>query len=186
MGRQPHLRFVLNLLIAGIFPVFYACAGFALRKQWWKAVLPIFAVHYALLSVLALALPDVAQPPLSAVNRQLTIDAIAIMAAVSLGYGCFLYVSIAEFRRYFRLHAEMELASEIHHVLVPAINTRIGGFEFYGRSAERAGGGRPDRPGGDGGALGGVCGGCFGPWRGARRGDGDGEERGPDAAQFGR
>jgi hypothetical protein len=135
MGRQPRLRFVLNVLIAGIFPVFYACAGFALRGQWWKAVLPIFAVHYTLLSVLAHALPDVAQPPLSVVNRQLTIDAIAIMTAVSLGYGCFLYVSIAEFRRYFRLHAEMELASEIHHVLVPAINTRVGGFEFYGRSA---------------------------------------------------
>jgi hypothetical protein len=135
MGRQPRMRFVLNVLIAGIFPVFYALAGFALRRQWWKAILPIFAVHYALLSVLAHALPDVAQPPLSVVNRQLTIDAIAIMAAVSLGYGCFLYVSIAEFRRYFRLHAEMELASEIHHVLVPAINTRVGGFEFYGRSA---------------------------------------------------
>jgi hypothetical protein len=135
MGRQPRLRFVLNVLIAGIFPVFYACAGFALRKDWWKAVLPIFAAHYTLLSVLAHALPDVAQPPLSVVNRQLTIDAIAIMAAVSLGYGCFLYVSIAEFRRYFRLHAEMELASEIHHVLVPAINTRVGAFEFYGRSA---------------------------------------------------
>jgi hypothetical protein len=77
-------------------------------------------VHFALLSV---------------VNRQLTIDAIAIMAAVSLGYSCFLYVSITEFRRYFRLHAEMELASEIHRVLVPPIHTQVGRFEFYGRSA---------------------------------------------------
>ena len=90
MGRRPRLRFVLNVLIAGIFPVFYAFAGFMLRKQWWKAVLPIFAVHFALLSVLAHALPDAPQPPLSVVNRQLAIDAIAIMAAVSLGYGCFL------------------------------------------------------------------------------------------------
>ena len=28
----------------------------------------------------------------------------------------------------------MELAAEIHHVLVPAIDTKIGEFEFYGRS----------------------------------------------------
>jgi serine phosphatase RsbU (regulator of sigma subunit) len=28
----------------------------------------------------------------------------------------------------------MELAAEIHHILVPAIDTKIGEFEFYGRS----------------------------------------------------
>jgi hypothetical protein len=53
MGCQPRLRFLLNVLIAGIFPVFYACAGFMLRKQWCKRVLPIFAVHYVLLTMLA-------------------------------------------------------------------------------------------------------------------------------------
>jgi hypothetical protein len=53
MGCQPRLRFLLNVLIVGIFPVFYACAGFMLRKQWCKGVLPIFVVHYALLTMLA-------------------------------------------------------------------------------------------------------------------------------------
>jgi hypothetical protein len=42
IARQPRLRFVLNVRIAGVFPVFYAFAGFALRKDWWKVVLLIF------------------------------------------------------------------------------------------------------------------------------------------------
>jgi hypothetical protein len=45
MGRQPALRFVLSILLSGIFPVFYAVGGFALRKRFWKAFLPLFAVH---------------------------------------------------------------------------------------------------------------------------------------------
>jgi sigma-B regulation protein RsbU (phosphoserine phosphatase) len=57
------------------------------------------------------------------------------MVVVALGYACFVYVTIAEGRRYFRVHAEIELATEIHRVLVPAIDTKIGGYEFYGRSS---------------------------------------------------
>jgi sigma-B regulation protein RsbU (phosphoserine phosphatase) len=67
-------------------------------------------------------------------QSRLTFNGVATMFAVAAGYACFVYVSIAEGRRYFRIHAEMELATEIHHVLVPAIDTRIGDFEFYGRS----------------------------------------------------
>jgi sigma-B regulation protein RsbU (phosphoserine phosphatase) len=55
--------------------------------------------------------------------------------AIGLGYGCFLYASISAGRLYFREHAEIELATEIHRVLVPAIETKIGGYEFYGRSS---------------------------------------------------
>jgi hypothetical protein len=140
MGRQPMPRFVMSILMAGVFPVFYAFIGFALRKQFWKGFLPVFAVHFFLMGLLANRFPSLplrAQMDAAAIDqlhRRLTLDALAIMIAVGLGYGCFLYVSITESRRYFSVHAEIELASEIHHVLVPAIDTKIGGFEFYGRS----------------------------------------------------
>ena len=140
MGRQPQLRFVLSVLVSGIFPVFYAFAGFALRKEWWKAIVPLFIVHFALMFFLANRLPDrplpsaMGAPELEALNHRLYLDALAIIVAVVLGYVCFLYVSITEFRRYFRLNAEIELACEIHRVLVPAIDRRIGDFEFYGLS----------------------------------------------------
>jgi hypothetical protein len=131
---------VLSVLASGIFPVFYAFAGFALRKDWWKAIVPLLIVHFALMFFLANRLPDRPLPStmgaaeLEALNYRLFLDALAIIIAVVLGYVCFLYVSITEFRRYFRLNAEIEPASKIHRVLVRAIDTRIGGFEFYGVS----------------------------------------------------
>ena len=140
MGRQPTLRFVLGVLLSGIFAMFYAFTGFVLRKQFWKAFFPALAVHVALMYVLARLLPDLPQSvPMGAADvvrlqSRLILSGVATMLAIGLGYGCFLYATITAGRRYFREHAEIELAAEIHHVLVPAIDAKIGGYEFYGRS----------------------------------------------------
>jgi hypothetical protein len=141
MGRTPTLRFVLSILISGIFPVFYAFGGFALRKHFWKAFVPVFAVHYFLMYELSASLPSPREPAqmdaayLARMHSRLSFDGLAIMVVVALGYACFVYVTIAEGRRYFRVHAEIELATEIHRVLVPPIETKTGGYEFYGRSS---------------------------------------------------
>jgi hypothetical protein len=141
MGRTPTLRFVLSILISGIFPVFYAFGGFALRKHFWKAFVPVFAVHYFLMYELGASLPSPRESAqmdaayLARMHSRLSFDGLAIMAVVALGYACFVYVTIAEGRRYFRVHAEIELATEIHRVLVPPIETKTGGYEFYGRSS---------------------------------------------------
>jgi hypothetical protein len=141
MGRTPTLRFVLSILISGIFPVFYAFGGFALRKHFWKAFVPVFAVHYFLMYELSASLPSPRESAqmdaayLARMHSRLSFDGLAIMAVVALGYACFVYVTIAEGRRYFRVHAEIELATEIHRVLVPPIETKTGGYEFYGRSS---------------------------------------------------
>ena len=141
MGRQPPLRFSLSVLASGLFPVGYAFLGFTLRKQWWKGIVPLFVVHFFVMLLLANALPTPPQPAkmssteIGALEHRLAQDALAIMIAVALGYASLLYVSITEFRRYFRVHTEMELAREIHQVLVPKIDTRMGGFEFYGWSS---------------------------------------------------
>src|SRR6266849_4963491 len=140
MGRQPTLRFVLSVLLSGLFAMFYAFTGFVLRKQFWKAFVPVLPVHLALMYMLARSLPDLPQSvPMGAaeivrLQSRLALSGIATMLAIGLGYGCFLYSSVTAGRRYFREHAEIELAAEIHHVLVPAINAMIGGYEFYGRS----------------------------------------------------
>jgi hypothetical protein len=140
LGRQPPLRLVLGILITGVFPVCYAIAGFALRKQFWKAMGPLFVVHFLLINVLVRTLPALPQPvqldstELARLQGRLSFDGLGIMLAVALGYTCFLYVTITQGRRYFRVRAEIELATEIHQVLVPAIDTKIGDYEFYGRS----------------------------------------------------
>src|SRR5216683_3878148 len=57
MGREPILHYVLGVLLAGTFSMIYALCGFILRKDFWKAFLPIFAVHFMLMNLLARALP---------------------------------------------------------------------------------------------------------------------------------
>ncbi len=140
MGRLPKLPFALSLLVSGIFPVCYAIAGFTLRGKMWKAFLPLFAVHLTLLRLLGRALPpgaDAAQMSVREIARmqgRLSFDGVAIILAVVLGYTCVVYVTITQGRRYFRIQAEIELATEIHHILVPAIEAKMDGYEFYGRS----------------------------------------------------
>ena len=140
MGRTPKTAFIWSVLISGIFPVFYAFAGFALRKQFWKAFFPIFAVHFFLMNIVNHSNPsfrhavELNPAEVARIHSRLQLDGYAIMLVVALGYACFVYVTITEGRRYFRVHAEIELATEIHHVLVPAIGTKLGGYEFYGRS----------------------------------------------------
>ena len=142
MGRTPKTAFIWSVLISGIFPVFYAYGGFALRKYFWKAFFPLFAVHFLLMNLIMLnrhgpSLQHMAQmdaAEIARIHSRLQFDGYAIMLVVALGYACFVYVTITEGRRYFRVHAEIELATEIHQVLVPAIATKLGGYEFYGRS----------------------------------------------------
>ena len=71
---------------------------------------------------------------ISHLQNRLTLDASLMIGGMVLAYVCFIYLFISEGRRYFGVHAEMELASDIHRVLVPRIETTIGSFEFYGRS----------------------------------------------------
>ena len=140
MGREPILRYVLGVLMAGISSIVYALLGFILRKDFWKAFLPIFALHFLLMNALARALPPSPQltqfdaSDIARLHSRLTFDALSVVAAMALGYAFFLFVFITEGRRYFRVHAEMELATEIHHVIVPPLEAKLGEFEFYGRS----------------------------------------------------
>ena len=140
MGRQPALRFVLSVLLSGGFAMFYAASGFVLRGRLWKAFVPAFILQFMLMYGLGRSLPGprlvlpVEAVEIARLQSRLTLDGIAAMCVVGLGYGCFVYVTITESRRYVHIYAEMVLASEIHRVLVPSIHTRIGNFEFYGRS----------------------------------------------------
>jgi hypothetical protein len=140
MGRQPTARFVLSVLQYGLFAILYAYTGFALRNESWKGILPIFVGQQVVMNLLGWWMPDRAAPTqmgaaeIAALQSRLIFDGVAIIIGVMLGYACFVYVSITEGRRYFRVHAEMALAAEIHHVLVPDIDSRIGEFEFHGRS----------------------------------------------------
>ena len=139
-GRQPIPRFVLSVVLSGVSAMIYAAAGTILRRKMWMVFVPVFLVHMVLMNYLGHRFPSVPSPvPMQApdiarLHGRLTFDAIAIIFAMALGYTCFVTVTITEGRRYFRVHAEMALAADIHRVLVPPIDSRIDGFEFYGSS----------------------------------------------------
>jgi stage II sporulation SpoE-like protein len=140
MGRQSTLSLVLSVLGYGAFAIVYAAAGFVLQGKSWMAIVPIFIVQNVAMGLLGHFLPAGPQPvelgavEIAQIHHRLNLSGVANIAAMMLGYGCFVFVSVTEGRRYFRVHAEMELAAEIHHVLVPAIAARVSDFEFYGRS----------------------------------------------------
>jgi len=144
LGRGPALRVALSVILIGGCAILYAAAGVILRARVWKVAIPIFIVQFLLLNVLHAWLPNAPEyqrlegTELIRVGDRLGWEAVAIMIATIVGYCCFVYASVSEGRRYFRAHAEIALAQEIHRVLVPPIDTKMGGFEFYGRSTPSA------------------------------------------------
>jgi len=140
LGRQRVPALVLSVALNGIFAMGYAIAGTTFGKYRWPVMAGIFVAQNVVMSLIYVVLPVRPLPAtmgaadIAHLQHRLTFSAYANIAAMALGYSCFVWVMITEGRRYFRAHAEIELASEIHRTLVPVVDTNVRGFEFYGRS----------------------------------------------------
>jgi len=140
LGRQPISALVISVVLNGLFAIGYAVAGTTLGKYRWWVMGAIFIAQNIVMSSIYVVLPVPALATsmdatgIARVQHRLMISAYASIAAMVLGYSAFVWVMITEGRRYFRAHAEIELASEIHRTLVPVIDTKVRDFEFYGRS----------------------------------------------------
>ena len=140
LGRQPVAALAISVALNGLFAMGYAVAGTTLGKYRWYVMVGIFIAQNIVMSLIYVVLP---LPPLATsmtasdiarLQHRLMLSAYTSIAAMVLGYSAFVVVMITEGRRYFRAHAEIELASEIHRTLVPVIDTTVRNFEFYGRS----------------------------------------------------
>ncbi len=67
-------------------------------------------------------------------KARLDFAGIVAVAAVITGYILFLWFIGTEGRRHNRLETEVALAGQIHRGLAPAVDRRVGGFEFAGAS----------------------------------------------------
>lgn len=137
MGLQPIARYLVSIVLFGVFAIFYATCGFMLRGRYLTLILPMVLVEIVVIGQVLRSIPTPKQmgpADISHLQNRLTLDASLMIGGMVLAYVCFIYLFISEGRRYFGVHAEMELASDIHRVLVPRIETTIGSFEFYGRS----------------------------------------------------
>ena len=155
MGVQSTSRFAFGVALSGLFAVAYAGTGIALRGRFWKAFIPLFALHFLCMAWLGNAFPEAAHPAqLSAaatahLEKRLLFDGLAIIASVSLGYAGLIYVSIAEGRRHIRarvekaaLESEMSAAREVQRVMVPEELPQVVGYsiESVYRPAAEVGG----------------------------------------------
>ncbi len=67
-------------------------------------------------------------------SSKLIFDAILIYFGVSMGYVFFLIFITREGIKQFRLKTEIDLAAQMHDILVPSIDFNNGKFEVYGKS----------------------------------------------------
>lgn len=141
MGREPILRFVLDVLSSGLFAVLYASFGIAFRRKFWIPFIPIFALQFFAMGLLQRSLPNKPLPSTMNISEtgllrsRLTFDAVAVIIAVSLGYTGFAFVSVREGRRYGRIRSDMALlesemaaAREIQQVMLPDRDESFPGF----------------------------------------------------------
>lgn len=126
-GRQPPLLLALNVICSGLFAIGYAWVSMPMRTWGYVAM---FTAHMAYVFVVPglFTLHDSGSP------GRLTLDAVGIIVTVAFGYTCFLRFISVTATRYVRAQTEIDVARDIHRVLVPAVSRHIGDFEFLGWS----------------------------------------------------
>jgi serine phosphatase RsbU (regulator of sigma subunit) len=130
-ARQPADIVVRNSLFAGLVALGYAFGS--LRRNYAViAVTAIVQVGWLVISRRAPA--EYQRLALEAVPDRLKLDATAILLLMVGSYGCFLWFMNGTAARYLRVRAEVDLAHQIHKVLVPPIAAAHGDFEFHGLS----------------------------------------------------
>jgi len=97
------------------------------RRRAFYIVGTFYVTYVVLITRFSGGLP--ATPP-----GRLFVDGTGAIAALMGGYSLFIHFINSSASRYLRVRTEIDLARDIHRVLVPPIDCRIGSVEFYGWS----------------------------------------------------
>jgi sigma-B regulation protein RsbU (phosphoserine phosphatase) len=131
--RQPGWEIAALVLGSAVFAIFYAWAG--VQRIWWALVL--VGVVQLLYFTIVMHIGGPHSPlldPHSETQAQLWWMGLFRKITLIAGYVFFLIFFGREGVRYFRAHAEIQLAQEIHRALVPTIQRQMGRFSLYGIS----------------------------------------------------
>ena len=131
LGATPVTRLAISSVIAGITAVAYVMVA-RFGAQWMAVLAPIHIVGLSTINThlqpmgAALAAPEL--------QARLGADVGLSVLSVVIGFSTFSAFVRHEGARYGKLHAEVELARQIHRVLVPPLATRLAGVEVRGVS----------------------------------------------------
>jgi serine phosphatase RsbU (regulator of sigma subunit) len=130
-ARLPGSQVLATCVFSGTIALFYAFGS--LRRQWlWVVLAVVLQIAWVPFSARAFrGIPALAP---EAVPERLKSDALLTLLLMAVTYSCFLWFINGTAARYLRARAEIELARQIHQVLVPAVSLTIGAFEFHGFS----------------------------------------------------
>jgi sigma-B regulation protein RsbU (phosphoserine phosphatase) len=131
MGRTPVLQLTVLTLIAGGATIAYVLV--ARYRQSWIPLLLV--VHIGGTALMNRAFGPFG-PPLGydALKARLGIDVVIVVLSLVASFVVLSRFVRVEAGRYGRLRAEVDLARQIHRVLVPPLAQRIGGIEVRGLS----------------------------------------------------
>jgi serine phosphatase RsbU (regulator of sigma subunit) len=124
------LSVVRNALFSGVIALGYAYGSLRPNTRIVVLTLAVQAAWIVLIPWLGKPL----LPDSSGVQERLKFDALWVLASMVTSYTCFVWFMTGTAVRYLRVRAEMELAHQIHQVLVPPVDVTIGAFEFSGVS----------------------------------------------------
>lgn len=127
-GTHPWPLLVGNVVFSGTIGVAYAYS----TLQTWPWRLGALGVHLVYVVVVNTMFDRAARPDPDLARLQ--VDGIAIMLCITVSYTFFLRFIGTTGLTYLNARAEIRLAAEIHAVLVPVVNERIGEYEFFGLS----------------------------------------------------
>ena len=126
-GRSATPTLVLNVLFSGVLAVTYAWSAMTRRRALFLVSGMVHVAYSVIASRVFRGLP--AAPP-----GRLFVDGLGAMISLLAGYSLFIRFINSSAARYLRARTEIDLARDIHRVLVSPIDRRIGDVEFYGWS----------------------------------------------------
>jgi len=128
-GQQPLWRLLITIVYFGIMGI--GLAHITMRRDW--KILPIFLIIQFCITFLLPESSSHIQVADSMKNR-LIIDGLGIFISIFLGYLFFIIFISGEGIPQVRLKTEIDLAKDMHDVLVPPIQYQDKNFIVYGKS----------------------------------------------------
>jgi len=127
-GQIPLNHLFILIVYSGLVAVAYAIAG--MKNPWYFAIVVPLHISFHIFYQPSFEIEELAAP----MANRLSFDAFGIILLVVLGYFFFIIFISNQGKKTFKLATEMELARQMHEVLVPEINYEDRGLKVVAQS----------------------------------------------------